>query len=97
MESGWTFSQFLAGIVGAGIGFIVVWRADWMMNNFGRIPFAEKYLTSEGGTRVFYKLVGILIMIVGMMHATGLLEPTIGSLAKTIFGKYFGGGAESEV
>jgi len=75
----WTFGKFVLGIAVAGIGFIIVWKADWMMNNFGRIPFAEKYLSTEGGTRIFYKLIGLLAMTGGFMHAAGLLEPTVAS------------------
>lgn len=88
MDYHWTFGQFIAGILAAGVGFLIVWKADWMYRNFGMIPFAEKYLATEGGTRIFYKLLGILIMIGGMMHATGLLAPTLGYFASKIFSNY---------
>lgn len=87
MENSWTFGQFLVGIFISGVGFIVVWKADWMLRNFGSIPFAEKYLSTEGGTRVFYKLVGMLIMVGGMMHATNLLAPTMTALVERFFGR----------
>lgn len=88
MENQWTFGQFIVGIIVAGIGFLIVWKADWFYHNFGSVPFAEKFLSTEGGTRLFYKLIGILIMIGGMMHATGLLAPTIAGIANKLFGGY---------
>ncbi len=89
MESGWTIGQFIVGIIVAAIGFVLVWQADWFMRIFGAIPFAEKYLSSEGGTRLFYKLIGILIMIGGIMHATDLLEQLMSFLFKKFFGGYY--------
>lgn len=88
MEYQWTFGQFVFGILVAGVGFMIVWKADWMYRSFGIIPFAEKYLATEGGTRIFYKLLGILVMIGGMMHATGLLAPMLSYLIRKIFSSY---------
>lgn len=88
MDYQWTFGQFIVGMLVACIGFVIVWKADWMYRNFGIIPFAEKYLATEGGTRIFYKLLGILIMIGGMMHATGLLAPTLSYFIGKIFSSY---------
>ncbi len=84
----WSFGQFIAGILIAGIGFVVVLKADWMLQNFGSIPFAEKHLHSEGGSRAFYKLIGLLFMVVGCMHATGLLAPFMGWVVSKTFGTY---------
>ncbi len=90
MEGGWTIGQFIIGIIVGGIGFILVWKADWFLKNFGSVPFAEKYLSTEGGSRLFYKLFGMLIMVGGMMHAVGILAPTIQWLVDQTFGQYFG-------
>ena len=90
MDYHWTIGQFIVGIIVCGIGFILVWKADWFLRNFGSVPFAEKCLQTEAGSRLFYKLIGILIMIGGMMHAVGLLAPTMQWLVDITFGKYFG-------
>jgi len=87
MGYSWTIGQFLSGIVAIAIGFLLVWKADWLLKNFGTIPFAEKYLQTEGGSRLFYKLIGILIIIGGMMSATGLLSPTIEWAVERFFGR----------
>lgn len=83
----WTWGKFFGGIIAAGIGFLMIWKADWLYRNFGSIPFAEKYIHSEGGTRTFYKLLGLLIMILALMEAAGLLEPLMQGLAEKYFGQ----------
>jgi hypothetical protein len=86
----WSFGQLIVGLLVAGLGFVLVYKADWMLQNFGSVPFAEKHMRTEGGSRLFYKLIGILIMVGGMMHATGLLAPFMGWAVDKIFGRYFG-------
>ena len=89
VEYSWTFGQFILGMFIAGIGFIIVLKAAWMLQNFGSIPFAEKNMRTEGGSRAFYKLIGLLFMIGGIMHATGLLGPFVGWAVAKTFGGYF--------
>lgn len=89
-DGGWTLRQFMFGMGIAFIGFLVVWKSDFLLRNFGRVPFAEKYLGSDGGTRLFYKLLGVLTMIGAIMHATGLLEPLGTWMLKTFFSSYNG-------
>ncbi|MFC1687801.1 hypothetical protein ACFL0L_04435 [Patescibacteria group bacterium] len=73
--------KYFWGIIIVGIGFMIVWKSDWFMNNFGRIEFAEKYLGSGwGGTRIFYKLIGIAIIILAFMWMSGALESILGSM-----------------
>lgn len=87
MEYTWTIGQFIVGILIAAAGFILVWKADWFLRNFGSIPSAEKYLGMEGGSRLFYKLIGILALVLGIMHATGLLAPLGHYLVNLFFGR----------
>jgi hypothetical protein len=84
----WSFGQFIVGILIGGVGFVLVLKASWMLQNFGSIPFAEKHMHSEGGSRAFYKLIGLLFMLIGIMHATGLLAPFMGWVISKTFGKY---------
>lgn len=67
------------------IGFILIVKSDWFMINFGRVWWAEKNLETEGGSRLFYKLLGILIIIGSFMAMTGLLQ----ELTLKIFSPYF--------
>ncbi|MFA5413738.1 MAG: hypothetical protein WC348_04355 [Patescibacteria group bacterium] len=79
-------TRIIVGIVGIVIGSIMVIRSEWLLSFFGRINWAEIHLGSEGGTRVFYKLLGILAIIISLMIMTGMIE----GLLMAIFGPLFG-------
>ena len=74
--------KYFLGIIIVGIGFLIVWKADWMMENFGRISWAEAKLGTEGGTRFLYKLIGIAIIIGSFLYMSGALA----SIMRAIFG-----------
>jgi hypothetical protein len=60
------------GLLIAGGGTLIVLKSEWFFQNFGRIAFFEKYLGTEGGSRLGYKLVGIIFIFAGMLMMTGL-------------------------
>lgn len=68
-------------IIIAGLPFVL--KTSWFMQNFGAVAWAEAKLGS-GGSWLFYKLIGVGIIIVGLMLATdllgGLLIGTVGKL-----------------
>ena len=74
--------RYIVGIIIIGIGFLITWKSEWLVNNLGRIPWAEQHLGTEGGTRMFYKLLGILIIILSFLFMGGILE----SILRGIFG-----------
>lgn len=80
------FGNFILGIIITAIGFLFVWKTEWLLINFGRIGFAEKHLTSEGGSRLMYKFFGALIIFFGLMHAVDLSDNFFGWLVNLIFG-----------
>ncbi len=63
--------KYLAGIIIIAIGFVIIWKSDWLMNNMGRIEWAEQHLGSDGGTRLFYKLVGVFLIILSFLLMSG--------------------------
>ena len=48
------------------IGPFLVIKAEWFLENFGRIEWAEQHLGTEGGTRLFYKLLGLIFIFFGL-------------------------------
>jgi len=56
------------------------------LNNFGRIPSVEKYLGSFGGSRMFYQLLGVLVIFFSTLYMTGLLEKLIEAIFSRVFG-----------
>lgn len=78
-------ARIIFGIIGIVIGSIMVMRSEWFLSFFGRIDWAEIHLGSEGGTRVFFKLVGMILILVSLMVMTGMIE----GLLMAIFGPLF--------
>ncbi len=73
--------NILLGIIIIAIGALIVVKSEWMLNNFGRIPFFEKYLGVEGGSRLGYKMAGLAAIFIGSLIMTGL----IGGLLNWVF------------
>jgi len=48
------------------IGPFLTIKSEWFLENFGRIEWAEKHLGTEGGTRLFYKLLGLVFIFFGL-------------------------------
>lgn len=74
-------------LLGVAAGFLIIWKSEWLYQNFGRIAWAEEKLGTEGGTRLFYKLFGLFIVIVSFLGISGAL----GGIVMGIFGGMFRG------
>ena len=81
--------RILLGIGLMALGALFVAKSDWLYENIGAMDWADKYLGMQGGSRFGYKLIGIIMVIVGILLATNLF----GSLAMGTIGKYFRGAA----
>jgi hypothetical protein len=64
--------KIVIGLILVLIGFLLVWKSEWFLYNIGRIDWAEQKLS--GGTRIFYKLIGIGIIIIGFFIMTNLYQ-----------------------
>ena len=78
--------KYFVAIIMMCVGFGIVWKTEGMLRTFGRVDWAEAHLQIYGGTRMFYKLVGILLLLIGMLIVTGLG----GGVASTILLPLFG-------
>jgi hypothetical protein len=79
-------TRIIVGIIGIVVGSIMVIKSEWFLSFFGRINWAEIHLGGEGGTRILYKLLGVLAIIISLMIMTGMIE----GLLLAIFGPLFG-------
>ena len=59
------------GIIITAAGVFLVIKTEWFVNNFGRIAWFEDKFGSEGGSRLGYKLVGLLAIFIGIVVMTG--------------------------
>ncbi len=64
--------QYFIGILGTIAGFMLVWKTPAVLSFTGPIDFAEKYLGTEGGSRLFIKLVGIVVIVIAWLYMFNL-------------------------
>jgi len=67
------------------VGFLITWKSDWLVSNFGTISWAEQHISTSGGSRLLWKLIGILTIFIGMLVTTNLLQGVIVSMVSSIF------------
>lgn len=72
------------GIIAIIVGALAVIYTEWIVANFGVSDWAEAKLS--GGSRLFYKLMGILLIIVSLVVMTGMGE----QILLGTFGQLFG-------
>ncbi|MFH1481994.1 MAG: hypothetical protein ABIE46_00560, partial [Patescibacteria group bacterium] len=65
--------NILIGFIIIAVGLLIVLKAEWLLQNFGRIDFFEKHLGSNGGSRLGYKLTGILAIFFGTLIMTDMI------------------------
>ena len=63
--------HIILGLIVTGAGVFLIIKTEWFLNNFGRIGWFEDKLGTEGGSRLGYKLVGIIMIVVGIIILTG--------------------------
>ena len=66
--------QFIFGLIGLAIGVGIVIKSESILNTFGRIEFFEHYLGVEGGSRLGYKLFGVLVIFIAILLVTGMFN-----------------------
>jgi hypothetical protein len=60
--------RYFIGILGTVAGFMLIWKTTDVFNFVGQVDFAEKYLGSEGGTRLFIKIIGIIVIMASWLY-----------------------------
>jgi hypothetical protein len=78
--------KYIGWLLGVVLGTLMVIKTEWIVQNFGTNAWAEQHLGTSGGSRLMYKLVGLVIIFISMMGLTGMLGPFI----IRIFGGLFG-------
>ncbi|MBI4135163.1 hypothetical protein HY477_00300 [Candidatus Uhrbacteria bacterium] len=78
--------RYLISLIGVAVGALIVIYSEKIYNAVGPIEWAEQKLATSGGSRLFYKLIGIGIIFVSFFYMSGILQ----SIGYAIFGRLFG-------
>ena len=65
--------HFILGAIIIVIGALITIKSEAMLSTFGRIGFFEKYLGVEGGSRLGYKIIGVLTIFIGLLIMTNMI------------------------
>jgi len=63
--------MFIPSLLLIAAGAFLVIKTEWFLQNFGRIAWFEDKLGSDGGSRLGYKLVGVVLLFVGIVLISG--------------------------
>ncbi len=78
--------KYILALLGIAFGVVLIIKTEWFVQNFGTNEWAETHLGTSGGSRLLYKLIGLVIIIIAMLGVTGLLGPLILSTVGRLFG-----------
>lgn len=78
--------RILIGFFISVLGFFLVWKTEWFLGIMGYVNWAESVF-GGGGTRLFYKLLGTAIIIIGFMVITNLFNSFMAGLIGGLFGR----------
>ncbi|MFA6304152.1 MAG: hypothetical protein WCV73_03460 [Patescibacteria group bacterium] len=77
--------RFFIGLLGIAASFLLVWQANWIVENFGHNDWAEEHLGSSGGSRLMWKLIGLAGIIIAMLYMFGFIEGVIWAIFSPLF------------
>lgn len=66
--------RYFIGIVMSVVGLLLILKTEWFIQNFGTSAWAEEHLGYNGGTRLMYKVIGLILIFFGFMAITNLLN-----------------------
>ena len=70
------------GILITITGFMIVWKSEKVLGFFGKSAWAEKYLRYEGGSHLFYKLIGVIVILAGLFLISNIWQDIMEEIAK---------------
>lgn len=79
-------TRILIGLFVAAIGVLMLYKTEWVLSAVGRVEWAEKNF-GAGGSRLFWKLFGVVVCLVGFVVMTNLWTEFAGGAVKFLFGR----------
>ena len=78
--------KYIIALLAIAVGIFMVIKTESFVEMFGASAWAEEHISTSGGTRMLYKLIGLVFIILALLGATGLL----GKIIIRVFGRLFG-------
>jgi len=66
--------SFIIGLIMIVVGALTIIKSEAIFSFFGRIEWFEDKLSTAGGSRLGYKLIGLIILFLGILTMTGLIS-----------------------
>lgn len=63
--------KIILGIALIALGSFLVIKTEWFLQNFGRLRWFEEKFGADGGSRLGYKMIGVIVLFIGIIMATG--------------------------
>ena len=79
--------NFIYQVLGVLVGALIVVKSEWIIENFGSSSWAEEHMGTSGGSRLLYKLIGMVIILFSLLSMAGLMD----NILLGIFGSLFTG------
>ncbi|MDQ5952231.1 MAG: hypothetical protein QG626_358 [Patescibacteria group bacterium] len=77
-------TRILIGIGMIVIGYFMAAKTNWFLDLLGPVEWAERHFVSDG-SRLFYKLLAIVIIIFGIIVVTDLYDSIVGGFIALVF------------
>jgi hypothetical protein len=74
------FLRVPLGLAVAAVGFLIVWKSETVFGWVGAIDWAEQKL-GVGQSRLFIKLLGVLVAVIGVLIATNIISDILTGFA----------------
>lgn len=65
--------RYVFGIIGIVLAVLLVLKTDWFYAMTGAMDWPETHI-GPGGTRIFLKIIGLVLFFVALLYITGSLS-----------------------
>ncbi|KKR35391.1 MAG: hypothetical protein UT67_C0002G0015 [Candidatus Magasanikbacteria bacterium GW2011_GWA2_40_10] len=66
--------RYFIGILLVVVGLFLILKTEWFIQNFGTNAWAEEHLGYNGGTRLMYKVIGLIFIFFGFLAITNMIN-----------------------
>lgn len=66
--------HIIIGILAVLVGAWMVLKTEWLIENLGTNAWAEEHMGFNGGSRLMYKLLGLVVIFIGFLLVTNLFQ-----------------------